>query len=166
MWCCYWNNKFIWITISRPSQTHFTQMLQLHWEEITCKYLVVLALFKLNTVSFQYSFELLLVCFKLSVRQVWLQTFPSTTASYKQQGATSNPTPQNTVNRRRQLYACFAVLLKILSPLALKMLLKTVRPWLLRCGTQSLTCSRFYYADKVARIGSQTDKQSPEYQVC
>lgn len=45
-------------------------MLQLHWEEITCKYLVVLALFKLNTVSFQSSFELLLACFKLSVRQV------------------------------------------------------------------------------------------------
>uniref|UniRef100_A0A3B5K3N0 Methylcrotonoyl-CoA carboxylase beta chain, mitochondrial n=1 Tax=Takifugu rubripes TaxID=31033 RepID=A0A3B5K3N0_TAKRU len=44
------------------------------------------------------------------------------------------------------------------------MLLRTVRPWLLRGGSQSLTCSRFYYADKVARIGSQPDKQSSEYQ--
>ncbi|KAG7221369.1 hypothetical protein INR49_017245 [Caranx melampygus] len=44
------------------------------------------------------------------------------------------------------------------------MLLQTVRPWLLRCRSLPLACSRPYYADKVARLGSQPDKQSSDYQ--
>uniref|UniRef100_A0A665VXV3 methylcrotonoyl-CoA carboxylase n=1 Tax=Echeneis naucrates TaxID=173247 RepID=A0A665VXV3_ECHNA len=44
------------------------------------------------------------------------------------------------------------------------MLLQTVRPWLVRCRSLPLACRRPYYADKVARLGSQPDKQSSEYQ--
>uniref|UniRef100_A0A667ZMK2 methylcrotonoyl-CoA carboxylase n=1 Tax=Myripristis murdjan TaxID=586833 RepID=A0A667ZMK2_9TELE len=44
------------------------------------------------------------------------------------------------------------------------MLLQTVRPWLLRCRNLPLAGTRPYYADKVARLGSQPDKQAPEYQ--
>uniref|UniRef100_A0AAQ6ADB5 Methylcrotonoyl-CoA carboxylase beta chain, mitochondrial n=1 Tax=Amphiprion ocellaris TaxID=80972 RepID=A0AAQ6ADB5_AMPOC len=44
------------------------------------------------------------------------------------------------------------------------MLLQSVRPWLLRCRSLPLVCSRTYHADKVAPIGSQPDKLSSEYQ--
>ncbi|MED6235624.1 Methylcrotonoyl-CoA carboxylase beta chain, mitochondrial [Ataeniobius toweri] len=44
------------------------------------------------------------------------------------------------------------------------MLLQSVRPWLHRCWVLPLSCTRTYYADRVARLGSQPDKQSPEYQ--
>lgn len=48
----------------------------------------------------------------------------------------------------------------------IKMLQRTARPWLLLCRSPTLGCARSYYADKVARLGSQPDKQSSEYQVC
>ncbi|PWA15886.1 hypothetical protein CCH79_00009035 [Gambusia affinis] len=44
------------------------------------------------------------------------------------------------------------------------MLLQSVRPLLLRCRVLPLPCTRTYYADRVARLGSQPDKHSSEYQ--
>uniref|UniRef100_A0A669EQX3 methylcrotonoyl-CoA carboxylase n=2 Tax=Oreochromis TaxID=8139 RepID=A0A669EQX3_ORENI len=44
------------------------------------------------------------------------------------------------------------------------MILQSFRPWLLRCRSLPLACTRAYHADKVARLGSQPDKQTSEYQ--
>uniref|UniRef100_G3NM83 Methylcrotonoyl-CoA carboxylase beta chain, mitochondrial n=1 Tax=Gasterosteus aculeatus aculeatus TaxID=481459 RepID=G3NM83_GASAC len=44
------------------------------------------------------------------------------------------------------------------------MLLRTAKPWLLRCRSLSPAYTRSYYADQVARLGSLPDKQSSEYQ--
>uniref|UniRef100_A0A3P9LYN8 methylcrotonoyl-CoA carboxylase n=1 Tax=Oryzias latipes TaxID=8090 RepID=A0A3P9LYN8_ORYLA len=45
------------------------------------------------------------------------------------------------------------------------MLLQSIRPWLLRYSGLPMSCTRTYYADRVARLGSQPDKQSSDYQV-
>uniref|UniRef100_A0AAX7SGA3 methylcrotonoyl-CoA carboxylase n=1 Tax=Astatotilapia calliptera TaxID=8154 RepID=A0AAX7SGA3_ASTCA len=44
------------------------------------------------------------------------------------------------------------------------MILQSFKPWLLRCRSLPLACTRAYHADKVARLGSQPDKQTSEYQ--
>ncbi|KAJ4942059.1 hypothetical protein JOQ06_011929 [Pogonophryne albipinna] len=44
------------------------------------------------------------------------------------------------------------------------MLLQKVRPWFYRCRSLPLACTRSYHAETVARLGSQQDTQSSEYQ--
>lgn len=144
-------------------------MLQLHWVEIPCIYLVKLALFKLNAVRCQYSLD------SLIQMDGWIGLFLIKSATYPRlshpqllatnsRGQYRAPLPQTPTTEEDTCLA--SKLVKSTVTLSIKMLLRTVRPWVLRCGTQSLTCSRSYYADKVARIGSQPDKQSSEYQVC